>query len=117
MDGTPIPPVVKNRLDDFFNKVLQEPGSVTLTRADELLNELAQTMRMGGMKTNATAVNFAEKFAESMQAAARKVDLGEAGQAARLRYDELWTQGQMLMNSPVAKQLGLSEKNALRISA
>ncbi len=110
VDGTPIPPVVKNRLDDFFNKVLQEPGSVTMARADEMLNELAQTMRMGGMKTNATAVNFAEKFTESMQAAVRKIDLGEAGQAARLRYDELWTQGQMLMNSPVAKQLGLSEK-------
>jgi len=66
VDGTPLPAPVRNRLDTFFDTILKEPGSVTLARSDELLTELGQVMRMGGMKTNATAVNFAEKFSESV---------------------------------------------------
>ena len=112
IDGTPLPVVVKNRLNTFFDNILQEPGSVTLARADAMLDELGQIMKMGGMKNNATAINFAEQFAQSVQNAMRQVDLGEAGKASLRRYDELWTQGEMLLGSPVAKQLGLS-KNML----
>ena len=112
IDGTPLPVVVKNRLNTFFDNILQEPGSVTLARADAMLDELGQIMKMGGMKNNATAINFAEQFAQSVQNSMRQVDLGEAGKAALKRYDELWTQGEMLLGSPVAKQLGLS-KNML----
>ena len=109
LDGTPLPVVVKNRLNTFFDNILQEPGSVTLARADAMLDELGQIMKMGGMKTNATAINFAEQFSQSIQNAMRQVDLGEAGKSALKRYDDLWSQGQMLLGSPVAKQLGLSE--------
>jgi hypothetical protein len=109
VDGAPLPAPVRNRLDTFFDNILKEPGSVTLTRADEMLAELGQVMRMGGMKSNATAVNFAEKFSQSIQNSVRKVDLGEAGQAALTRYDDLWTEGRLLMESPVASKLGLSE--------
>jgi len=112
IDGTPLPVVVKNKLNTFFDNILQEPGSVTLARADAMLDELGQIMKMGGMKNNPTAINFAEQFAQSVQNSMRQVDLGEAGKAALKRYDELWTQGEMLLGSPVAKQLGLS-KNML----
>ena len=79
-----------------------------------MLDELAQIMKQGGMKQNATDINFAEQFSQAIQNATRKVDLGEAGIAALRRYDELWTQGQMLMNSPVAKQLwGANAKNMI----
>ena len=105
IDGTPLPSVVKNRLNTFFDNILQEPGSITLARADAMLDELGQIMKMGGMKNNPTAINFAEQFAQAVQNAARKVDLGETGKAALKRYDDLWTHGQMLMNGPVAKQL------------
>lgn len=114
IDGTPLPVVVKNRLNTFFDNILQEPGSVTLARADAMLEELGQIMKMGGMKNNPTAINFAEQFAQSIQNSMRQVDLGEAGKAALKRYDELWTQGEMLLGkvggeaTPVAKQLGLS---------
>ena len=110
VDGTPLPGPTRDKLDDFFNKILQEPGSVTLARADEILSELGTVMRMGGMKTNATAINFAEKFTQSVQNAMRGVDLGEGGKAALKKYDDLWTQGKLLMESPVAKKLGLSEE-------
>ena len=114
IDGTPLPTVVKNRLNTFFDNILEEPGSISLARADAMLDELAQIMKQGGMKQNATAINFAEQFSQAIQNATRKVDLGEAGIAALRRYDELWTQGQMLMNSPVAKQLwGANAKNML----
>jgi len=114
IDGTPLPTVVKNKLDDFFNGILQEPGSVTLARADAMLDDLGKIMKMGGMKNNATAINFAEQFSQSVQNAVRKIDLGEAGQAALRRYDDLWTHGQMLMEGPVAKQLfGANAKNML----
>ena len=110
VDGSPLPAPIRNRLDTFFDSILKEPGSVTLTRADAMLDELGQVMRMGGMKTNATAVNFAEKFAHSIQNSIRKVDLGEAGLAAKNRYDDLWTEGRLLMEAPVSNALGLSEE-------
>ena len=59
IDGTPLPVVVRNKLNTFFDNVLQEPGSVTLARADAMLDELGFIMKQGGMKTNATAINFA----------------------------------------------------------
>ena len=105
IDGTPLPTVTKNKLNQFFDNILQEPGSITLARADAMLDELGQIMKMGGMKNNPTAINFAEQFSQAVQNAARKVDLGETGKAALKRYDDLWTHGQMLMNGPVAKQL------------
>ena len=114
IDGTPLPSVVRNRLDTFFDNILKEPGSVTLARADSMLDELGQVMRMGGMKNNPTAINFAEQFSQSVQNSMRMIDLGEAGKSALKRYDDLWTQGQMLLGkvggpaTPVAKQLGLS---------
>ena len=114
IDGTPLPTVVKNRLDTFFDNVLKEAGSVKISRADGMLDELGKIMQMGAMKTNPTAINFAEQFSQSVQNAVRKVDLGEAGTAALRRYDELWAQGQMLMRSDVAKQLwGPNAKNML----
>ena len=114
IDGTPLPTVTKNKLNQFFDNILQEPGSITLARADAMLDELGQIMKMGGMKNNPTAINFAEQFSQAVQNAARKVDLGEAGQAALKRYDDLWTHGQMLMKGPVAKQLfGSDAKNML----
>ena len=112
IDGTPLPVVVRNKLNTFFDNVLQEPGSVTLARADAMLDELGFIMKQGGMKTNATAINFAEQFSQSVQNSMRTLDLGEAGKAALKKYDDLWTQSEMLLGSPVAKQLGLS-KNML----
>ena len=106
IDGTPLPVVVKNRLNTFFDNILAEPGSVTLARADTMLEELGHIMKMGGMKTNPTAISFAENFALSIQNAMRQVNLGEAGTAALRRYDKLWQQGQMLMKSDTAKKLG-----------
>jgi hypothetical protein len=114
IDGTPLPTVTKNKLNQFFDNILQEPGSITLARADAMLDELGKIMKMGGMKNNPTAINFAEQFSQAVQNAARKIDLGEAGKSALKRYDDLWTHGQMLMNGPVAKQLwGANAKNML----
>ena len=108
--GEMIPPPVANHLAKFFDDIMKEPGSIPMMRADQMLDDLARVMRKGGMSNNATAVNFAEKFTQAMQNSLRKVDLGEAGTSALRRYDDLWTQGKLLMESPVASKLGLSEK-------
>ena len=42
----------------FFDNILQEPGSVTLARADAMLDELAQIMKQGGNATAAVIATF-----------------------------------------------------------